>query len=266
MLRDMRGTTLVETNGVVSLIVDFISPEIGSTLLRRLNTFCYGAEKIQDDMDFYSVKNTLEQFFERYDSKSDKIKTGMIGELLVHLFLDYTHPTLTSSAVFFNKEEKSIKKGFDLTFYESGTESIWYGEVKSSISIPKIASDKADGLLKTADKGLTNMLGAGAQRSRWESALVDADLTLNSKAAISVKSLLRDDAKKLASSQAIHAKAFLAAIVFHDIDHCRIDDTNGHSNNVSTIAGFTYSDIKSVVIQQSTIDEIERLLRDEMKK
>ncbi len=55
----------------------------------------------------------------------------MLGELLSHVIILKLFPNFEVVSPFFNMEEKSIRKGFDLLLYEASTNNIWITEVKS---------------------------------------------------------------------------------------------------------------------------------------
>src|SRR5690606_31574732 len=87
-------------------------------------------------------------------------KKGMIGELLAHLLLNYTDNNFTSLSILKNKEEKSIKKGFDIIYCEVDCDKLWYSEVKSgkSESGKEDSNTYNDILLNRAKKGIIGEL------------------------------------------------------------------------------------------------------------
>lgn len=251
---------------IAVVVVHTLSDEIREGLRVRLSGFCYGAAAVDADLDFYSFENTIEQFLERFDSKTVETQVGMIGELLVHLLMPSTHPALTSSAVFFNKEERSIKKGFDLTFHEGDGKAIWYGEVKSGGVGVESADTKAGVLLKKAASDLADKLGSGAHRSRWESALIDADLTLQSAHASTVKALLRSDASTLKSGSSISRNAVLASAVFHDAEHCVLTAVETRKAVDAIVKGAKFDKVRMLVIQKTAMNHVVEFLRTELVK
>lgn len=54
----------------------------------------------------------------------------MIGELLVHIILELEGKYSTASP-FFNMEESSFKKGFDIVLFEEDSKELWITETKS---------------------------------------------------------------------------------------------------------------------------------------
>ena len=54
----------------------------------------------------------------------------MVGELLFHVLMSIENEYIATSA-FFNLEERSFKKGFDLSFFSVENQELWIAEVKS---------------------------------------------------------------------------------------------------------------------------------------
>lgn len=260
----MDGVRIALNNtGTAVVILDAISDEIKTYLRDRLAAFCYGAVQSSEDDDFYSFENTIAQFLERYETKPATIKLGMAGEFVVHTFMPAAHSDLTSSAIFFNKEERHIKKGFDLTFLRVNSDSIWYGEVKSGQVVePQTADEKARLLLKTAASDLNLKLGAGAQRSRWESALIDAQLTLQSEQAFSARELLRSDVAAISVGEALHKSVVLGAAVMHHMEHCEVSLDSALAVASEIREGGRFSQVRVIVVQQSQIEAIIDFLRE----
>ena len=249
--------------GVALVLVDVVSDELGEQLRERLSAYCYGAANVDEDADYYSFEQTIEELLVRYESKPSATRIGMAGELLVHVLVSHTHPEMTSSAVFLNKEERSIKKGFDLTFHTAEGGAVWYGEVKSGlVKDPQSADEKSAALLKTAAADVADKLGKGAQRSRWDSAVADAYLTLEGAHAASAKALLRNDATEVAAGSLTTKNVVVAAVVMHEIDHCEISgDTVRKVASALNSAG-RFSNVAVLVAQQHEIETLIDHLRE----
>ncbi|WP_010202137.1 hypothetical protein [Salinibacterium sp. PAMC 21357] len=243
-------------------IVDLISEEFSAHLKERLSAFCFGAVQAAEDASYYSFERTLREFLERYDSKAHSTKIGMAGELIIHALMPHIHPGLTSAAVFFNKEERSIKKGFDSTFYAAASSAIWYAEVKSGeVRSGQSADEKVASLIGLAASGVEQMLGSGALRSRWDSAIVDAALTLESSEAATVKKLLRSDADSIAQQEEFTKNVILAAAVMHEISHCQVSDSHLSSIVADLDSSGRFSATQLLVVQQEAIESLISILR-----
>lgn len=232
---------------------------------QRLAAFCFGAVEVAEDADYYSFEATITELLKRFDSKPPATKVGMVGELVVHVLMPSSHPTLSSSAIYFNKEERSIKKGFDLTFHEGAEKTIWYGEVKSGhVKEEESADDKSSSLLKTAAADVAGKLSSDAQRSRWDAAIYDAGLTLESSQAKTVKALLRSDARQIATGTQIKKNVVLAAAVVHSVGHCRVSGGAVLGVAEEIVNSGRFDATRILVIQQEELETIVSYLRSEL--
>lgn len=263
----MNGVRITESlSGVKLLIVDEISEDIQQEIKDRLVDFCWGAAEARSAPDMLSVKNTLASFFERYDAKSEETQLGIAGELVVHITLPYLIPDLDVVSVLFNKEERSIKKGFDLVFFDDHTRRIWYGEVKTG-KLSKSFTDsnaKARDLMHTSIRGLNTMLSE-PQISRWQAARIDVSLVIEgSTKGNTVRDLLSDDWGGV-SSQGPNKKkqnGVFAAVVINPRSHSEIDaktvnDIADSSNSLSTFDRY-----HAIIVQQDELETVVRYLRD----
>ena len=250
---------------VAVAVVENVSDELKDHLRARLGDYCFGSELAREDAAYYSFSETIRQLLERFDSKAKTLKIGMAGELLTHLVLAAVDFGLTSGGVFFNKEEKHIKKGFDLMFLEDASPAIWYGEVKSGEAPNASADAKAHDLLLDAARDLAEKLNAGASRSRWDSALIDAGLALASNEATSMKRLLRRDAKVLDDGEQFPINAVLGGVVFHDHSHCELTESKIRATSASIVASGKFARLRIIAAQQSAYEDLVSFLRAEVE-
>lgn len=260
----MEGVRTIANDDIHIAIVDTVSAELQDLLRADLSAYCYGATRIIEDTNFYSYEKTVLQFLERFRSKSATVRMGMAGELLVHALIGQTAFSITSASVFFNKEERHIKKGFDLTFFAENATRAWYGEVKSGEKSAGSADEKARALLSAASTDLWSKLQPGAPRSRWESALLDADLTLASADAGSMKKLLRSEATLSEDGETFKINAVLAGVVFHTSSCCEITEAGALATATSIIGAARFEQVKIVVAQQQLITDIIDFLESEL--
>jgi hypothetical protein len=157
--------------------ITYFSEELKKEIRARLSTICYGPDDVNRDLARTKYKNTLKEFNNRYHKKSDKIKKGMIGELLTHILIFKLYKNYSPINPFFNMEEGSIKKGFDLVIYDNNLDEIWISEVKSG----NAQSQKADvfnkSLLNTAKNDLKTRLGRN-KANLWHNAINGAKVAL----------------------------------------------------------------------------------------
>lgn len=257
------GIEVEHTQGATLVIVRAISDDFRTHVHDRLAEYCYGATTVSEDADFYSFEKTVTEFLERYNPKPRKTQLGMAGELIVHVLMPLLHSELTSAAVYFNKEERSIKKGFDLTFLGSSESGIWYGEVKSGeVAEGSDADEKAAALIDTAASSLAAMLDDVSLLSRWDAALIDTRLTLELGLATTARELLRSDSETVRRGGTVTKRVLLAGAVMHELGHC-IVTTTGVDRIVETIAsGDQFSESKILVIQQDALEAVIEYLRE----
>ncbi|KAF1075459.1 Hachiman antiphage defense system protein HamA [Halodesulfovibrio sp. MK-HDV] len=113
-----------------------LSDEIKDLIRKNFSSICHGAAVVEDvdpeDYgDIYSYYSTIESFLDRYNKKSEATQKGIVGELLAHIILTEVLGDFDVVSAFFNQEEKSIKKGFDLILAKPSAGSVWITEVKS---------------------------------------------------------------------------------------------------------------------------------------
>ena len=153
---------IFERNGDYAIChVENFSDQIKCLIRRNLATICHGthvSDYVNDDL--YCYKSTLESFIARYNTKGDTIKIGMIGEFISHILITELFDEFSVVSAFFNLEEKSIKKGFDLLLYSSLDKSVWITEVKSgNRHKDKSLNQTTKDLLNTAKNDLKSRLG-----------------------------------------------------------------------------------------------------------
>ena len=108
---------------VVEIICNETDEALKEKIKKLLIEICYGKEKIE----IITFEETIKELNKRISQKTDEQKAGMVGELLFHIksyeyFENYSH-----ISVYLNKEERSVKKGFDVLLFDG--EKVWYTEI-----------------------------------------------------------------------------------------------------------------------------------------
>ena len=88
---------------------------------------CWGTE----NEAIYNINDVIDEFLDRFFRKSEEQQYGYIGEFLYYLYILNNDDIISPVSIFFNQEEKSFKKGFDLLGYDGN--ELWYSEVKSGV-------------------------------------------------------------------------------------------------------------------------------------
>lgn len=117
----------LEEKNVLEIICDDEEQVLKQKLKDLLAIICYGKEEVE--IETVTFEETIEELNKRIERKTENQKAGMIGELLFHLksyeyLEEYSH-----ISVYLNREERSVKKGFDVLLFDG--ERVWYSEVKS---------------------------------------------------------------------------------------------------------------------------------------
>jgi len=258
----VEGTTISGADRAITVVIVEFSDELKTALRDHFAAFCYGAVQAGEDDEYYSFARTVEVFLTNFDAKGETTKLGMVGELLMHLLHPATHSDLLGAAIYFNKEERNVKKGFDLSFLEAEAEAVWYGEVKTGrVSTDQSAQEKSHALLMLAARDLHDKL-TKSQRSRWDSAIIDADLALASSEASTVKKLLRADALALEMGGAITRRAFLGALTLHDHEHCQLSDEATQISAAAIAKGEKFHDVRILAMQHRNESDMLTFLRE----
>lgn len=172
-MQDVTITTNDEKTTWVCHIEDF-SNDLKSEIRKNLVSICYGQNAAQSQSNLYSYKSTLREFIARYDSKTDKIKKGLIGELLAHVIILKEMPHMVPASPYFNMEERSMKKGFDLILLEPESDTLWITEFKSgSTNATQLADQKNSSLIESAKADLKERLNEN-KASLWLNAIASA--------------------------------------------------------------------------------------------
>ena len=218
------GVLKEDYSDYVLYFVESLSDELKQEIRSRLSAVCHGVDQAQSAAKIYSYKETAKEFVKRYKSDknaSEKRKKGMIGELLVHIILEI-EGRFTTASPFFNMEERSFKKGYDVALFEEKTNELWIAEVKSGEiqKNQKDASAAATGLINTAKNDLKVRLN-DYNTSLWLNALNAAKVTMSDSnnqkdAVIKLLEKCSDDAvEEKNSSNSFNV--VLSATLFHPI-------------------------------------------------
>jgi hypothetical protein len=259
----INGIKIIEKPKYSIFYIERLSDEFKEIIRIQLKGIWNGFAEADSLPNFYSYKFTLTEFIDRYNSKSSKIKKGMIGELIAHLILNHQDNGLSSLSILKNKEEKSIKKGFDIIYCDVANNKLWYSEVKSGSYGNRIHNSTAynDILLKRAKKGISKMIDE-KRNSLWESALIDVSLVINENdGRLDLKQLLSDDSPNLNSNQ--KKNVILISSLYHNLSD-EIDEISVSDFLDNTIAEDIFEEVIIISIQKETYEAVANFLSDEI--
>lgn len=257
------GIKIIKKANYSVFYFESFSDEMKSIIRTQLQGIYHGFAEIDLSPEFYSYKNTLSSFLDRYEGKADDTKKGMIGELLLHVIFNHLDFGIKSLSILKNKEERSIKKGFDVIYCEIDNKKLWYTEIKSGKSEDGSVNSSTYNkeLLNRAKVGISTMFSE-SRNSRWESALIDVSLTIKeSNGLIDLKKLLANDSPSIGGDD--KKNVILVSVLYHDLAD-RIEEATIDKFCSDTIAEDIFLSVMGVSIQKSTYEKVAQFLRDEI--
>lgn len=178
MCKQIDGINFIHKDNYAACYIYNFSDEFKEIIRLHLTTVCYGAAKANNLSRAYNYKTTLKNFMDRFNSKSIETKKGMIGELLVHILILELFPKFQTISPYFNMEEKSIRKGFDVLLYENNLKEVWITEVKAGeLHQSKCCNETTKALLSTAFYDLKKRLNEQEQ-TFWDNAINSAKIAI----------------------------------------------------------------------------------------
>lgn len=158
--------------------IEIFTDELKTEIRNRLAAICHGKDKVRSGSVIASYRETLKVFLNIYATKSEDTRKGMIGELLTHILLFKTFPYYEPANPYFNMEEASIKKGFDLIVFDQSCGDLKIVEVKSGGAGAHSANRANKALLSTAKNDLKGRLNDNKIHI-WMNAINGAKIALS---------------------------------------------------------------------------------------
>ncbi|MEM6813667.1 MAG: hypothetical protein AAF600_04665 [Bacteroidota bacterium] len=261
MIAPLDGVNVEETDKAVLLIIESFSEELQEIVDQILAGIWHGFAEINDFPDLFTLSNAAKSFLDIYNTKSLDTKKGMIGELLANVLIKYYLPKYSQLTVLKNLEERSIKKGFDIIYYENQNGELWYCEVKSGLSTDgaKTSNEYNSILIDRSKSGIIEMLSSGRNKL-WEKAMVEAKLAVDDQATqINVRTLLSQDLKAINDNDL--KNVVLVSVLYHSLsDLIRSNDL--HDKHLEIENDNLFQKHLIVSIQKSTLEVVENYLND----
>lgn len=249
--------------------IEHLSDELKQEIRNRLAAVCHGVDQAQSSLKIYSYKETVKEFVKRYKTNKDASedrKKGMIGELLVHVILEM-EGRFTTASPFFNMEERSFKKGYDVALFEAATNELWIAEVKSGAiqKGQKNASSAVVGLINTAKNDLKTRLG-DSNTSLWLNALNAAKVSISNSnhqkdAIIKLLGQCADDAVE-SNNSSNSFNVVLSAALFHPMSE-RMEAVKVGQKHVKIVKERLFKKVFIIAIQKETFDAVYNFLESE---
>lgn len=261
----IKGIKAYRKKNSLVFIIETISDELKDAITTNLSAICQGADKANRNPRLYSYHETLKEFLLRYESKDAKTQKGMIGELLSHIiFLHYKKGFLPISP-FFNMEERSIKKGFDILYIEPAyNNKLWITEVKAGNRGRTLCSrDKNSNLIQKAKRDLNSRLNSEDVQI-WHNAINGAATAIkSSNIKDEILKILEDMLEEQACFTSQDKNVILTSVLFNDVtDRIILDDVIESRQKILDEAMF--NEIMVVSIQKNTYQAVVNYLKEEI--
>lgn len=255
----IQGVSVHKTEGYSVFWVSELTEDLKDAIRSRLSAVCHGAANAESGSEMYCYKSTLKEFLKRYSSKSERQKKGILGELLLHILLSTFHEEYDVNSPFFNLEERSVKKGFDIVLNKKGTSDIWIAESKAGeLHARKNSTQTIIELINTAQDDLYERLN-GDSFSLWQNAIHGARVAISDK---------RDDRAAIVEILQNHGvsannedmssdtmNVILAGTVFSDIS-VPVDSERIKDRHLQIKSSTKFKDVYLIAIQKSTYTKI----------
>lgn len=259
----MLGVSFIDGNGGTHIAhVLSVSQDLKAEVRERLSEICNGTAKALGKRPNYTYSVTLKEFLVRFDSKSETMQKGMLGELLTHILLLNHLNHFKPISPLFNMEERNVKKGFDLVLHDTSSEELWFSEVKSGTTNGKSSLTKTKSLVSNARNDIKSKLNS-SNHNLWQNAINGAIITISSpdlKQAIEQTLEEYDQLANADEGDSERHNVILATVVFNTMD-----DPIGITE-VSALYSGTDTEFKDRItfcIQKNDFDELVNFLRQE---
>lgn len=259
--KPINGVTHIAKGNCHLFHVSKLSNELKDIIRTQLSGVFSGFAHIENVPALANYKTTLKSFFERFQGKTEKTKKGMIGELVSHILFNHFLSDFKSLSILKNKEERSIKKGFDIIYFNTGKNSLWYTEVKSGRKKTTKSNDYNTVLLKRSRTSIIGTFGSN-RSSLWENALIDVELMIKGKKNKFVLTDLLSKDMAMVSKSSLK-NVILVSVLFHDLtDSVLMNTIEDFYSETKTLK--TFNDFMAVSIQKATYEKIVTFLKSEI--
>lgn len=266
----MDGVSFKQVDQYALCCVENFSDELKQALRDNLTRICHGADQASKDRAIYKYPATIRHFWEeRYSQKTWETRIGMLGELLSHVIILKLFPDFDVVSPFFNMEEKSIRKGFDLLLYENSNNNVWITEVKSGgKGQDKTSCSATSALLRLARDDLKKRL-AEPELNHWLNAINAARNAIHNKAnyrdsVIEILELEGDLAEEN-SATASDNNVFLISALFSDVSQAIAEQTVSKFT-AKLVADSVFKTVWVLSLHKGTMEKLEEFLRTEAEQ
>lgn len=247
--------------------IDEFSDEIANAIRAQFSEICWGEDDANSGKSIYNYHSTIKEFLIRYDSKSEEIKVGMIGEILMHIIIRNYYDNYKVISPFFNITERSIKKGYDLVLTDNDNTNIWVLEVKSgNVQKNKSVTETMSDLISLANNDLKSRL-IDENLSLWKTAINEAKLAISSSNSgkEAILELLHKYADEANNGKYIseNKNVFLNGVVFANSNN-QVDENMIRRKQQKLNSKRYYNSVYVISVQKKSIEKVYNFLKSEL--
>lgn len=267
-MAELRGISCHKENTYCLFCINEFTDEIKDELRTQFAAICHGEEYAGSGRLMYSYHSTVKAFLERYEGKTRKIQIGMIGELLIHLLMGIYFKEYEVVTPFFNLEEKSIKKGYDVVLTERDNPIIWLTEVKSGqLHKNKNANQTMVELLSKAQTDLKTRLNE-ENETLWHEAINGAKIAFDTKNTMkdAVMDILMSwgDRAYSGNNTSKDKNVILSGVIFSDIKDL-VSQNIPQDKQLDVEKMKIFNQVYVIALQKGTYDKVYEFIKEEAK-
>lgn len=236
------GITTENTDLATICRVELFTDELKSEIRNRLAAICHGKDKVAAGSLVASYRETLKEFLKRYTNKCENTRKGMVGELLAHILLLKAFPEYEPANPYFNMEESSIKKGFDVIIFDKDCDELKIVEVKSGGAGASNADTANQALLNSAKNDLNGRLNDNKTHI-WINAINGAKLALGG-------GKIKDEINNILEGCYIEAS----------------NDTQNSANKSVILVSVLYKEVNDPISINITHNKAEKIIKERLFK
>lgn len=265
-MTELRGVSCYKETKYCLFCINEFTEDFKDALRDQFAAICHGEDYASSGRVMYSYHNTVKEFLKRYEGKAPTTKVGMIGELLIHLLMGAYFDEYKVVTPFFNMEERSIKKGYDVVLTEVDNPTIWLTEVKSGeLHKNKNANQTMQDLLNTAKADLETRLNE-ENETLWLEAINGAKIAFDTKntmkdAVVDVLMSWGDEAYS-GNNTSEDKNVILSGVVFSDIADAVVREVP-KNKQFSVEQEALFNKVYVIALQKGTYDKVYQFIREE---
>lgn len=263
------GVKFKKTKEYAYCNIEYFSDELKSIIRTHLSEICHGVGKANTGRIMYSYKATIREFLNRYEKKTTDIKKGLIGELLTHIIIIELFPEYRVISPYFNLEERSIKKGFDIVLVSKiANYELYIIEVKAGEKHKgKTSNETMSELIGLAKNDLSSRL-SDESTSLWHNAINGAQSVLerNDDYKNAIIDVLEDMGDRSSMGQVDNkdVNVFLTGVLFADLSDS-ITESNTKKKLNAIVKEGKFKTVFALSIQKETYTKVYKFLKDEVR-